>query len=383
MTITSTPANALPGIQNAGKGAGPHTGDDRMSTEATGEVLTQATGKNPSADKKSAATVFGDLLSQKLQAGLGADALDKHTKDDSQLTDDDTGSLSVTNPVADAVHLALQQIGAAVQAAQNTTPNAAPGAQPSVADSASAGRHVNAAELLRAGHEKAATASVSAPVPNGPQEAQTTPIAATANPLNTESAPRTATGLMSEAKPEVEAALPKTSAAATPLPVAAAASPATHTAPVQLGIQPVEVHSPRFAEATAERVQFAIGNKLQSAQIDLHPAELGPIRIQLQFNNQDVSINFSAAHAGTRQALEEALPRLRELLGQSGITLSETQVGQQNLTQQQPQPQQHTASQATPFSGNRTANDNESATVTVTRPLNSAQHNSGLLDTYA
>ncbi len=363
MTITSTPTTALPALQNAAKSsAGQHAGDDHLNTGNTGELTTDATntpGSAASADGKTGASAFGDLLSKKLKAGLDNEALDESNLADAHPN-------ATVNPVADAVNFALQQIGAALNAAQNGSQNATPGATQSA--NAAALRAAQASSL-RAASDNAAPAAdpLQAMLKNLTTERSTSPASA-------DFGKQIAAQMLQEVKPTAEA----TSAAATPINPLPVAAPAVTQTPVSLGTLPVEIDSPRFAAATAERVQFAIGNKLQSAQIDLHPAELGPIRIQLQMNQQDLSISFTAAHPDTRQALENALPRLRELLGQSGITLTDTQVGQQTFAQHQDQPQQserHNTSAA--------ANPMHSNTSTITLPLNSAQHNSGLLDTYA
>jgi flagellar hook-length control protein FliK len=74
-------------------------------------------------------------------------------------------------------------------------------------------------------------------------------------------------------------------------------------------------------------------NDIQSAELHLNPADLGPIEITLTLGGDDktqATVQFSAAHAATREAIETALPRLREMLQENGITLGQAGVDANN-----------------------------------------------------
>lgn len=58
----------------------------------------------------------------------------------------------------------------------------------------------------------------------------------------------------------------------------------------------------------------------------LHPAELGPLMIQLKVDEQSAALQFSSQHAGVRSAVEAAIPQLRELLAEQGIQLSDSSI---------------------------------------------------------
>jgi len=88
----------------------------------------------------------------------------------------------------------------------------------------------------------------------------------------------------------------------------------------------VPFSDPRFPGAIAERVTWLLRAGLQAAELTLNPQELGPIRIELSLEGSAASIGFSAAHAETRSAIEQALPRLREMLAGQGLQLGGAQV---------------------------------------------------------
>ncbi|KAF0804078.1 flagellar hook-length control protein [Alcanivorax xiamenensis] len=71
-------------------------------------------------------------------------------------------------------------------------------------------------------------------------------------------------------------------------------------------------------------------------ELHLHPAELGPLSVSLKVDDQGAQAQFFSAHGQVRQALEQALPQLREALAQQGISLGEASVSDQQSGQQQP-----------------------------------------------
>lgn len=80
--------------------------------------------------------------------------------------------------------------------------------------------------------------------------------------------------------------------------------------------------TPEFADQVAERVVWMAGQKLDRAQIRLNPAHLGPISVDVSVGEDGANITFTAQHAMTRDALEQALPRLREMFNGSGLSLA-------------------------------------------------------------
>jgi flagellar hook-length control protein FliK len=83
-----------------------------------------------------------------------------------------------------------------------------------------------------------------------------------------------------------------------------------------------------FAEELANRVVFLAGQRVHSAEVALTPADLGPVSVSIEVRGHEASVVFGAAHATTRAALEDALPRLREMFAGSGLQLTNAQVGE-------------------------------------------------------
>lgn len=89
--------------------------------------------------------------------------------------------------------------------------------------------------------------------------------------------------------------------------------------------------SPGWDDGFSSCVLWMARNEAQSAEIRLNPPDLGPIEVKLvltgdQGAQASASMQFSAAHAATREAIESALPRLREMLLENGIALGNATV---------------------------------------------------------
>ncbi len=91
------------------------------------------------------------------------------------------------------------------------------------------------------------------------------------------------------------------------------------------------VRDANWGNRVGERVIMMANNQLKTAEIRLTPAELGPVRVQVNVEDGAANITFQAQHAVTREALEQALPRLREMFAESGLSLGQASVGEQNV----------------------------------------------------
>ena len=115
----------------------------------------------------------------------------------------------------------------------------------------------------------------------------------------------------------------------TPAP---AASHAAKPAPLPMG-QPA-----LFAERLNQHISFMIGDQIQTAQIAVTPADLGPVEVRVTLIGDEAKIQLTATHAATREALNEALPRLRASFAEAGILLSQAGVFAQMPERQQAEP---------------------------------------------
>jgi flagellar hook-length control protein FliK len=132
-----------------------------------------------------------------------------------------------------------------------------------------------------------------------------------------------------------------------------------------------------FDDGLGTRIAWMAEQKLGHAQIRLNPENAGPIDVRIQLDGSQVNASFHSANADVRQALEASLPRLRDMLGQQGMQLGNTDIGQRQAQQQ--------SSQGHPTPRGFTGNDDGSSAVTgiSTQAAPIIVRSRGLLDEYA
>ena len=83
-----------------------------------------------------------------------------------------------------------------------------------------------------------------------------------------------------------------------------------------------------WRQELANTVNLMIDRGEQSATLRLSPEHLGPLEVRIAIREGETSLWFGAAHADTRHALEQALPRLREQFASAGLSLGQSSVSQ-------------------------------------------------------
>ncbi|HEV7928709.1 MAG TPA: flagellar hook-length control protein FliK, partial [Nitrosospira sp.] len=116
-----------------------------------------------------------------------------------------------------------------------------------------------------------------------------------------------------------------------------------------------------------------------SASLTLNPPDLGPLEVVLNISNNQATVSFTAAQPEVRQALEDAVPKLREMLGEAGI-----QLGEANVSAGTPNNQQGRFGDRQQASGGTgdTTDDGENAPVQTVRSQ-AITGGQGLVDTFA
>lgn len=104
-------------------------------------------------------------------------------------------------------------------------------------------------------------------------------------------------------------------------------------APSQAALTP-EVGSGEWGQALGRQMLHMGRAGEQVAELQLNPPGLGPLKVTLSMNDNQVQALFVSAHSSVRAAVEAALPQLRSTLADSGISLGNTSVN--SGSQQQP-----------------------------------------------
>jgi flagellar hook-length control protein FliK len=165
------------------------------------------------------------------------------------------------------------------------------------------------------------------------------------------------------------------------LEAAQLAAGATETLSAQVGTNAWE-------NQVGQKVVWMVGSEEQTASLTLNPPDLGPMQVVLSVTNDQASITFSSNQQEVRDALENAMPRLREMMSESGIALGNATVNAGMPDGRQAQQQQQDGNNGTRGNGgwNRGGRGEGGATAveTTVRPARTrALGDSGMVDTFA
>lgn len=139
-----------------------------------------------------------------------------------------------------------------------------------------------------------------------------------------------------------------------------------------------EFGQPDWPEEFGRKITWLATQRMQAAELKLHPAHLGPIEISLQLSDdQRLTAQFVSHHPAVREAIEANLPRLREIMAENGITLADTSVSADTPGQQAEN------RQGSPF--RRPAADDHSPydSTSPQTPALQVTRRSSLIDTFA
>ncbi|MCC2970813.1 flagellar hook-length control protein FliK [Massilia sp. IC2-476] len=146
---------------------------------------------------------------------------------------------------------------------------------------------------------------------------------------------------------------------------------------------PARVGSQAWDNQVSQRIVYMVG-KEQAATLTLNPPDLGPVQVVLNVSNDGASVAFSSNQLEVRQALENAIPRLREMMGESGIALGNATVdaGMPDGRQAQQDGERRNQGGASGFgNGGTNAVSEDNAARPATRSV--ALGDNGLVDTFA
>lgn len=151
------------------------------------------------------------------------------------------------------------------------------------------------------------------------------------------------------------------SSAQTPTSTSTVSAPATPLLNSQLG-------SPEWQQALGQQILMFSRNGQQTAELHLHPQDLGSIQISLKLDNDQAQLSMVSNHSQVRAALEAAIPQLRTSLAESGISLGQSNVSSDAFQQGQSfngQQEQQRNNNGSPFS---LANENDSDVTQIAVP---------------
>lgn len=135
--------------------------------------------------------------------------------------------------------------------------------------------------------------------------------------------------------------------------------------------------------ALSENVRWVVDNNLRNVTVNVTPSGMGPVSINVVMESEQMNVSIVATQGATREALEAALPRLREQLVQQGneqvrVDVSDGRSGQSGQSQQQ----EHSSEDERAHSGTQGVGSSAESGDEASIPAGHAM-NCGLVDAYA
>ncbi|MDG6095953.1 flagellar hook-length control protein FliK [Alteromonas sp. ZYF713] len=94
--------------------------------------------------------------------------------------------------------------------------------------------------------------------------------------------------------------------------------------------KPVNVQQTQGQQQIAEKIRWMVNGRQSMAEIRLDPPEMGSMQIRLNVSGDSASVSFVVQSQQAKEALNEAMPRLRDMFSEQGLDLGESFVSQQN-----------------------------------------------------
>ncbi|AGE94136.1 flagellar hook length control protein FliK [Citrobacter farmeri] len=188
--------------------------------------------------------------------------------------------------------------------------------------------------------------------------------------------------------PVVAAAAANAEIDSTPSPVTPgiAMTTATHSAsqPPPTSAAPVlsaPLGSHEWQQSLSQHITLFTRQGQQSAELRLHPEDLGQVQISLKLDDNQAQLQMVSAHSHVRAALEAALPTLRTQLAESGIQLGQSSISSESFAGQQHSSSQQQQTARTQGQALHMADDESELAVPAS--LQSAARGNGAVDIFA
>ncbi|REL34860.1 flagellar hook-length control protein FliK [Thalassotalea euphylliae] len=97
----------------------------------------------------------------------------------------------------------------------------------------------------------------------------------------------------------------------------------------QLQTETINIYRRDFANALKDKVMVMVNQKLQQVDIQLDPPELGNVHVRVNLQGDQAAVNFTVQNLQAKDALEQHMDKLRDMLQESGVDVGDANVAQQ------------------------------------------------------
>ncbi len=101
-----------------------------------------------------------------------------------------------------------------------------------------------------------------------------------------------------------------------------------------LNAETIAIYRKDFANAVKDKVMVMINQKIQQVEIQLDPPEMGNIHIRVNLQNEQAAVQFVVQNQQAKDALEQNMGKLREMLAESGVDVGDANIEQRQAKEQ-------------------------------------------------
>ena len=130
-------------------------------------------------------------------------------------------------------------------------------------------------------------------------------------------------------------------------------------------------------KALQEKVNAMLNINNKEAEIRLDPPELGSMQIRIRSEAEQAQVNFVVQNQQAKEALEQSMPKLKEMLAEQGIEL-----GESNIQQDSGSSSEQSTDEAQELANSKLDNPESQAQNSQQTRTNSSSSDSGI-DYYA
>lgn len=92
----------------------------------------------------------------------------------------------------------------------------------------------------------------------------------------------------------------------------------------------VNIHKPEGQQQLNEKIRWMVNARNTMAEIRLDPPEMGSMQVRVNVSGEAASVSFIVQSQQAKDALADAMPKLRDMLAEQGIELGDAQVRKDN-----------------------------------------------------
>ncbi|OUR60321.1 hypothetical protein A9Q74_13970 [Colwellia sp. 39_35_sub15_T18] len=98
----------------------------------------------------------------------------------------------------------------------------------------------------------------------------------------------------------------------------------------QLHQETIAIFRKDFADAVKDKVMLMVSQKLQQFDITLDPPEFGNMQVRVNLQNEQAMVSFVVQNQQAKEALEQNMHKLRDMLAEQGVDVGDANVEQQS-----------------------------------------------------